>query len=192
MQALPAGPSPAPRRQLIVGAALSAVAVVMLMGGMLAIWALKRTEATDAGLSWVPDGVTVPEVPSNVILIAFLGVCVFAQWAVWSAKRGDRGHTVFALACTAFVGLLIINAQAFVYSEMGLPIAEGTFAPMFYAVTGTFIALMVVGIVFSAVATFRYLAGRTQEREILTAHAIYWYTMAVVYAAIWFVVYVTK
>ena len=192
MEALPAGPAPAPRRQLIVGASLASVAIVMLAGGMLGVWALKRTEATDAGLSWVPDGVTIPEVPSNVMLIAFVGVCVFAQWAVWSSRRDDRGHTIFALACTAFVALLIINAQAFVYSQMGMPINEGEYAPLFYAITGTFIALMIVGIVFTTVATFRYLAGRTREREILVAHAIYWYTIAGVFAAIWFVVYVTK
>ena len=46
--------------------------------------------------------------------------------------------------------------------------------------------------VFSIVTAFRFLGGRTNDREIVTAHAIYWYFLGVAYAALWFVVYVTK
>ena len=119
MYALPPGPTPAPRRQTLVGMAFAAVGIIMLIGGMLAVWLLQRTEALDAGESWLPSGVVIPEVPSNIILIAFVGVCVFAQWALWSAKHNDRGHTVFALAATAVVALLIINAQAYIYCGDG-------------------------------------------------------------------------
>ena len=62
---------------------------------------------------------------------------------------------------------------------------------MFYAVTGAFMVLMVIGILFSAVAAFRFSGGRTDDTEIVAAHAMYWYTMAAVFTAIWFVVYVT-
>ncbi len=112
----------------------------MLTGSMLAVWALQRREAIDATGTWLPDGVTIPEVPTNVMLIAFIGICVFGQWAVWSAKRNDRPHTVLALGCTALVALLVINAQAFVYDRMGLGVGDGTYAAMFYAITGMFMA----------------------------------------------------
>jgi cytochrome c oxidase subunit 3 len=192
MEALPAGPAPAPRNQLIVGATMSVLAVTMLTGGMLAIWAVKRSAAIEAGQSWLPSGITVPEVPSNVMLIAFPALCSFAQWAVWASKRNDRANTVFALGVSAFVALLIMNAQAFVWNQMGVAVADGEYGSMFYAITGTFFALMAAGLLFSLVTTFRYLAGRTRDREILVAHAIFWYAMTAVYAAIWFLVYVTK
>lgn len=192
MHALPAAPAPAPRRQMLVGTSLAVVAMVMLTGSMLAVWALQRREAIDSAGSWLPDGVIVPEVPTNVMLLAFVGICVFGQWAVWSAKRNDRGHTVLALGCLVLVALLVINAQAFVYHRMGLGIADGTYAVMFYALTGLFMTLMIVGIVFSIVAAFRYIGGRSSDQEILVSHALYWYTMASIYAAIWFLVYVTK
>lgn len=192
MYALPPGPTPAPQRQTLVGTALATVSIVMLTGGMLAVWMLQRTEALDAGESWLPTGTVIPEVPANVMLIAFVGVCVFAQWAVWSAKHGDRGHTVFALAATAVTALLIINAQAYIYADMDLGIGEGIYPAMFYGLTGTFIVLMIIGILFSTVALFRYSGGRSQDNEILAAHAMYWYAMAAVFTAIWFVVYVTK
>lgn len=192
MQALPAAPAPAPQRQMLVGASLAVVAMVMLTGSMLAVWALQRREAIDSTGTWLPDGTNVPEVPTNVMLIAFVGICVFGQWALWSAKRNDRPHTVLALGCTALVALLVINAQAFVYYRMGIGVADGTYATMFYAITGMFMVLMIAGVVFTIVAAFRYIGGRSGDQEILVSHAIYWYAMSAIFAAIWFLVYVTK
>lgn len=192
MQALPAAPASAPQRQMLVGISLAGVAMIMMAGSMLGVWLLQRTRSIDDTGSWVPDGVTIPEVPTNVMLIAFIGICVFAQWAVYSAKRADHGHAAFALACTAFLAVLVINAQAFVYHEMGLGIGDGTYQTMFYAITGLFVLLMIIGVVFSVVTAFRYIGGRVHDHEIVAAHAIYWYTTAVVFAAVWLVVYVTK
>ena len=88
--------------------------------------------------------------------------------------------------------LAVINAQAFVYNQMELPIAEGGYPGMFYAVTGTMTALLVIGLVFTAVTAFRYLGGRIDDREIVAAHALYWYVLAAVFSAVWLIVYVTK
>jgi cytochrome c oxidase subunit 3 len=192
MEALAAGPTPAPRNQMIVGATLGTIAMAMLTGGMLAIWAVKRSAVIEAGGNWLPSGIIVPEVPTNVMLLAFPALCSFAQWAVWASKRNDKANTVFALGVSAFVAVLILNAQAFVWNQMGVAVADGEYGSMFYALTGTFFALMIVGLVFSFVAIFRYAAGRTRDREILIAHAIFWYAMTAVYSAIWFLVYVTK
>lgn len=192
MEALPAGPAPAPRNQMVAGATIASVAMFMLVGGMLGVWALERREAIDAEGSWLPSGVTIPEVPSNVMLIAFLGILSFAHWAQWSANRDDRPHTIFALGATAFVAVLVLNAQFYIYNQMELGVADGRYGSMFYAVTGAFCALMIAGILFTLVALFRYLGGRTNEREILVAHTVIWYALGVVYSAIWFVVYVTK
>jgi cytochrome c oxidase subunit 3 len=191
MQALTAGPAAAPRRQMLVGATLAAVAMLMLTGGMLAVWSEQRTNFVERDGNWLPSGVVIPEVAANIVLIAFIAICTFAQWAVWAAKRNDRGHTTFALGTTALTAVMVINAQAFIYSEMGVGIADGAYATMFYAVTGMFTLLMIIGVVFTAVTTFRFVGGRS-DNEIVAAHAIYWYTMAVIFAAVWFVVYVTK
>jgi heme/copper-type cytochrome/quinol oxidase subunit 3 len=63
---------------------------------------------------------------------------------------------------------------------------------MFYAINGTFTLLVVIGIGFTAVTAFRYLGGRSSDREIIAAHALYWYTLSAVFFALWYVVYVTK
>jgi len=159
---------------------------------MLSLYLRFRDLTIATGASWVPDGINIPLVPATVMLCAFIPVCVFAQWAVYSAKRDDRPHTGLALGLVALIGIAYINAQAHIYAQMELPANDGTFSAMFYAITGAFVALVIVGVVFSAVTAFRYLGGRTTDREVVAAHALYWYFLSAAFCALWLVVYVTK
>lgn len=188
---LPPAADPAPRRQLLVATALSAVAGSMLVGAMLAIWVLLRERVVDVGERFPVDYV-ITEVATNVMLMTIWGLCLFAQWAVYSGSRGDRAHTGLALGVVAVLGIAFINAQAFVYSQMGVGIGDNYYGALFYAVTGTMLAIVVAGLVYTTVAAFRALGGRLQETEILSAHALYWYFAATAYTAVWLVVYVTK
>jgi heme/copper-type cytochrome/quinol oxidase subunit 3 len=190
--ALPPAPAPPPRRQVFVGTALAGVATLMLIGGMLAVWVLQRERALDAEGFWVPEDVTIPEVPTNVMLIGLLALVVFAQWAVYAARRGEKVHTGLALGLVGLLGLAVINAQAYVWNRIEMPIADGGYPGMFYAVTGTMTVLLIVGVMYTAVTAFRYLGGRVSDREVVAAHALYWYVLATAFSAVWFVVYVTK
>ena len=192
MQALPAAPAPPPRRQVFVGTALAGVAMLMLTGAMLGIWILMRERAFEAEGTWVPEGITIPEVPSNVMLIGVFAIVVFAQWAQYAARRADRVHTGLALGIVALFTIAIINAQAFIYADMQMSIDEGGYPGMFYAVTGLTVALFILGLGFTAITAFRFLGGRTADQELVAAHALYWYVMAVVFSAVWLIVYVTK
>jgi cytochrome c oxidase subunit 3 len=192
MQALPAAPAPAPRRQVFVGTALAGVAAAMLVGGMLAVWVLQRDRSIDAAGTWVPEGITIPEVPTNVMLIGIWSLTVFAQWGVYAARRRDKVHTGLALGLVAVIALALINAQAFVYNQIEMPITPGGYPGMFYAVTGTMTALLVIGLGYTAVTAFRYLGGRIDDTEILAAHALHWYVLATVFTAVWLIVYVVK
>jgi heme/copper-type cytochrome/quinol oxidase subunit 3 len=189
--ALPAGPAPAPRRQVFVGTALASVAGTTLIGGMLAIWTLMRERVVSRGERFPVDYI-IPEVTTNVMLITIGTLCLFAQWAVYSARRQDRAHTGLALGVVLITGIAFINGQAFVYVDMGMPLAETSYATLFYAITGTMVALVIAGLVYTVVAAFRSLGGRDREVEVISAHAMYWYFVAAAYAAVWFVVYVTK
>jgi heme/copper-type cytochrome/quinol oxidase subunit 3 len=189
--ALPAAPAPPARRQILAVTALGCMAGTMLIGGMLAIWMTLRGRVVDFGDRF-PEGYTIAEVASNVMLMTIGAQLVFVQWAVYSAKRGDRINFGIAQAVTVILGVAFINAQAFVYTQMAMPIAEGYYPALFYAITGTMIALAVVGTVFSSVAAFRYLGGRSSDTELVSASALYWYFLAAAFAAVWFFVYVTK
>ena len=196
MLALPSAAPPAPRRQVFVGTAVGCVAAAALVGAMLALWVRFRTDAVDvSGGRWVPKGIKIPMVPANTMLLAFALIFVFAQWTVWAARRDARSQTALGLALVAVIGAAIVNAQAFIYVRMKLPIAGKTptaYNSMFYAITGTFTLLLIIGIGFSVITAFRYMGGRTSDREIVSAHALYWYFLGVLFFALWFVVYVTK
>jgi cytochrome c oxidase subunit 3 len=189
--ALPPVAPPAPRRQIFVITALACFAGTMLVGGMLAVWVLLRERVVDAGGRFPVDYV-IPEVASNVMLMTVWGLCLFAQWAVYAGARGDRAHTALALAVSGLMAIAFINGQAFVYVDMEVVIRENYYGALFYGVTGTMLALVIAGLVFTTVAAFRALAGRLAETEVLSAHALYWYFVAAAYSAVWFVVYVTK
>jgi cytochrome c oxidase subunit 3 len=143
----------------------------------------------------LPKKYHIPEVTSNIMLLSFVAICVFAQWAVYAARRDDKQHVAMALGLTGLIGLATINAQAATWMQMGMPIraTDGTaYSVMFYAITGTFAVFLIIGVVFSFVTAFRYLGGRTAQRELVTAHAIYWYFAAAAFFMLWYVVYVTK
>ena len=193
MLALHAGPAPAPRRQVLVGTALWCAGLATLVGGMLSVWMRLRSHALEVPDGrWVPKGVSIAQVPSNVMLLAFVPACIFGQWAAYSARRDDRPNTGLAIGLTGLMGLAVVNAQVYVWTRMKVPVRGGAYNSMFYALTGTSLVLVIIGVGFSAVTAFRYLGGRSADREIVSAHALYWYFLSGVFFALWLVVYVTK
>ena len=198
--ALPAAPAKSSTRQVLVATALASAAAAMVMAGMLAVWlkfrAAAPTRESSDGLymikDWLPKSVTIPEVAANVMLVGVLVIPVMAQWAVYSAKRNDRTHGSIALLVCMVMGLATINAQVAVYSQMGIGVADGPYQTLFYAITGTMVVLVAAGMAFSVVAFFRSVGGRSDDLQIMSAHALYWYFIAAAFVAMWFVVYVQK
>ena len=84
------------------------------------------------------------------MLIGLLALVVFAQWAVYAARRGDKAHAALALGLVGLLGLAVINAQAYVWNQIEMPIVDGGYPGMFYAVTGTMTALLIAGVVYTA------------------------------------------
>ena len=147
--------------------------------------------STAAGASRVDY--IIPEVATNVMLMTVWALCLFAQWAVYAGNRGDRAHTALALGVTGILAIAYINAQAFVYADMGVEIADEYYGALFYADDR------------HDARARRRRSGATpssppsgpsaaacSETEVLSAHALYWYFIAAAYSAVWFVVYVTK
>jgi len=198
--ALPAGPQPAPRRQLLVGTGAVVAAGALLIGGMLSVWLRFRDaaplRASSDGLKqikdWLPKDMAMAEVLTNVGLATIGIACVMAQWAAYSSRRHDSRHTSMALGMTLLMGVALINALIAVYPEMEIVLAEGAYQTMFYAITGTLIALIVAGMGFTLAALFKSSGGRATNTDLMNAHALYWYFLAAAYTAVWFVVFVQK
>lgn len=195
-----APPRPAAKHQIFVASAAVGGAAFMLIFGMLSIWLRFRDAAplrassngTKMIRDWLPADIAIPEVATNTILITLVMTCVIAQWAVYATRRADSSHAYLALAIVAVLGIAAINAQVAVYVQMGIGIGDGAYQTLFYAITGTMMAFLVSGVVFSLVALFRALAGRLTDRQVMSAHALYWYVLTAAFSAMWFIVYVQK
>jgi heme/copper-type cytochrome/quinol oxidase subunit 3 len=114
-------------------------------------------------------------------------------WAVYSVGNNDRPMAYLALGLTIFFGLAVINATSFLYTEAGLAVTTET-GLLFYAITGTHIAMIIAGLVFASVMTIRTLGGEYQgrDREGLVAAALFWYVTIAAMAPIWYAIYITK
>jgi heme/copper-type cytochrome/quinol oxidase subunit 3 len=197
--ALSAGPA---RRTstVFVATAFVAAGVAALMGGMLAMWLQFRanapTRVASDGVSlikdWLKKDVAIPEVAATTMMFTFVIACVMAQWAVYSARRGDKSHTTLALAVTLFTALAIMNAQVALWMQIDIVLRNDAYETMFYTVTGTMFAIVASAVVYSLVAMFRVLAGRTGDHDVLAGHALYWYAVSGMFATMWFIVYVQK
>ncbi len=127
------------------------------------------------------------------MLIGLLALVVFAQWAVYAARRGDKVHTGLALGLVGLLGLAVINAQAYVWNQIEMPIADGGYPGMFYAVTGTMTALLIAGVVFTG--GHRVPLPRRARRPTARSSPPTPSTGTCSpppSAAVWFMVYVTK
>ncbi len=200
MMALPPVAAPARPRTLLVATSLAAGAVVALVGGMLAVYVHERDIAGGNTAAWVPDGVIVPEIATNIMLVTMVAASITMQWAQYAIARNARAHTYIALGLTAVFGVAVLNAQIYTYQQLALPIATSgddlasRYGVLVYAVTGTFLALLISGIVFAAIMAFRTLGGRYSARrhEGITAATLYWHVLTAVFIAVWYVVYVVK
>ena len=113
-----------------------------MFGGLIALFVRYRQEALAVtGGEWKPADIKIPEVPTNVNLLAFLFIGIFAQWGVYAAKRQHKGGVGMASGLVGLLGVAVINSLSFVYVQMGMGIADGTYQLFFYAVTGAFLIL---------------------------------------------------
>ncbi len=198
--ALSAGSKVEARRPALVLSGLLSSASAMLMGSMLAIWldfrsnsALRRSIDGESQLrNWLPEEIKIPEVATNTMLMTFVITCIMAQWAVYSSRRNDSKHTSLALGVVLLTELALVNAQLAVYSQMGIGVSDGRYMTMFYAVTATMLGIIIVCIGFTLLVLFRSIAGRAGDQDLVSAHALYCQVVAVIFAVMWFVVYVQK
>lgn len=191
--ALPPAPSPARPRVLLVGTALAAVASFMAILGLVGVYLSARSEVIAGGATWLPEGSTIPLTPGNMAFATMLISCVSMWWAVDAVGRNDRQMAYLALGLTIFFGVAVINATSFLYTQMNLPV-QTTPGLLIYTITGAHLAMIVGGLVYAAVMTFRTLGGEYhgRDREGLTAAALFWYVTVAAHAVIWLAIYVTK
>ena len=176
-----------------MGALVVTGTVVVAFCALLSLYVNYRQRTLAAGDVWFPSG-TIEMGPPGMMLVTLVMSVVSLQWAVQAARAEDRPHGFIALGMTIFLGLAVINQFWFVYQDTNLAIDDSTASLMFYAVTGTFIAMLIAAIISVAVTGIRSLLGTFGDElgNIIWASSIFWNATAFCYALVWYVVFVTK
>ncbi|CAN5211182.1 hypothetical protein BH20ACT3_BH20ACT3_01600 [soil metagenome] len=191
----PPSAQPARPRVLLVGTALAAAASFMVIVGMVGVYLATRAAVINSApdARWLPDGVVLPLTPGNMAFATMVLSGLTLWWAVDAVGKNDRQMAYLALGLTLFFGVAVINLTSSLYAQMDLPV-DTTPGVMIFAVTGTHLAMMIVGMVYAAFMTFRTLGGeyKGRDREGLVAATLFWYVTIAAHAVIWLAIYVTK
>lgn len=186
--ALPPAAQPR-RRELIFGTAFATGGVVMVMATLVGAYLAARNAA---GSEWLANS-DIPLTQPNMQLLTLCMSVVTMQWAVHAIARDDRPNTYLALGVTLLLGVAFVNQQTFLYKQSSVVLADPGGA-IFYALTGSQVAMVVIGLVFIALMAFRALGGQFSSRQPdgISAAAVYWYACVAVYAVVWIAVYIMK
>lgn len=192
--ALPAAPPVQRPRVLVVGTAFASAATIMTFVGLIGIYLTQRASIIGAGDTWIPKGSTIPLQQPNTMLFTLLMSVVTMQWAVHAIANNDRTNAYLALAMTLFFGFSTVVMTWYLYSLIKFDIAANSQSVLVYTITGLHLMLLVVAMLFIALMAFRALAGSFDARQHdgITAAAVFWYAMVLVYVLIWITIYVTK
>jgi heme/copper-type cytochrome/quinol oxidase subunit 3 len=192
-RALPPPAEPPRPRTLLVGTAFATAATLMFFAGLFSLYLQRRSDALAAGREWIGEGV-ISLVPGGMMMTTMAMSAVTMQWAVYAIARDDRPRAYLALGLTGLFGVAVINQTVYLYTTMELVVSETLPALLIYLITGAHLVMLVVAIVFVALMAFRALAGQYSGRQAdgVAAAAMFWHATVVVYALVYYGIYITK
>lgn len=185
---------PARPRVLLVGVALATGGAAVLLLTLIALYARLRADVLAGGDTWLPEEANLQLTPGSMGMVTLSMAAITAAWAVHALRNFDRPHAYLALGTTVLLGAAFINGAVFGWQQLGLGIDDSTQALLIYTITGLHVAMVGVGLLFLTVMSFRALGGQLTGRaaEGLSAAALFWYVTIVLYAVIWYGIYITK
>lgn len=193
---LATAPPPAPPRPrtLLVGAAAAGCTAAMVVFSLVAIYTARRADVLNRGDTWLPKGSVIPLPQPNMMFFTLLMSCVTIAWAAWALRRDDRHNAYVALGITTLMAFAYVVQATYLFTltniSVDAPDGQGV---LFWAVSGAHLAMVIGGLVFFALMTFRALSGNFRRiPDGVTAAGIYWYITVGVYAVVWYAVYITK
>lgn len=197
-------PTPARPRLLVTATALVSVGVVMAFAGMLGAYISFRADVIATGEIWLPSGVVIPLTQPNMMAATLCFSAAVMVWALASIRNDDRPNTYIALGLCLIFGIAYISQTAFLLNLMEMPlaidIAAGATAdellrpPLFYAIIGGHIIMVLAAMVYIVVMGFRTLGGQYNAKDVegLYAAGFFWFVTVGVYLVIWYTIYITK
>lgn len=192
-------PPPTRPRTLLVGTALAAAATIMVFAGLFGIYISLRqnneflVENGLGGTVWFPE-LAVQIAPGTMMLFTSWISAFTISWAVQAVKADDRRHAYIALGLTLLMGAAIMNQAVFAVNDFGQPIDRNIASLMLYVLYGSFIAALAGAMGFVLLMGLRAIAGQFDSKNAdgIQAAALYWYSIVLIYAVLWYTITITK
>lgn len=168
----------AARSNLLLAVKLAILSEVMLFGAFFAAYFVVRA----ASPGWPPPaGLERPELLlpglNTLLLVASSGTM---QWAVRSARGGDRSLILRCLGLTLLLGGIFIVIQGYEFATNGFGLDAGIFGSTFYILTGFHGAHVLAGLGVIAIVANRARRGLISAERHTAVEAIsyYWHFVA--------------
>ena len=126
----------------------------------------------------------------NTFILVFSSVVV--HWSLISIKRGNRAGLQAGLAITFLMGLTFLSTQINEYFKAGFSIHDGSFASVFYGLTGLHGLHVFVGLTLLAIMNIRTLRGHFSPEHHMGVEmaGIYWHFVDVMWIIVFLTVYI--
>ncbi|MEO8229843.1 MAG: cytochrome c oxidase subunit 3 [Chloroflexota bacterium] len=166
---------------MLLAVKLAILSEVMLFAALFAAYFVVRAESP----GWPPlRGIERPEVllPAlNTLLLVSSSVTM--QWAVRTARVGDRSRLLRWLGLTLLLGGVFLAIQGYEFATNGFGLSNGIFGSTFYILTGFHGAHVLAGVVLIGIIANRARRGlvTAEHHTAVEATSYYWHFVDVVW-----------
>jgi heme/copper-type cytochrome/quinol oxidase subunit 3 len=116
-----------------------------------------------------------------------------AWWANLSASRGEMPRVMLATAAMIVAAAIFIALQFLEWHSEPFTLATSTYSSIYFTIGGFHLAHVVVGLLmFAVLLVWTALGYFDAARHVpITVGMLYWYFLAAVWLAVFFVLYIT-
>ncbi len=175
----------------LIGAALFVVSESMFFLGLFLAWFSLRAMSQ----AWPPPdtpplSVTLPAL--NTLILA-ISVALVA-WAERGIAAGDARRLQTGIGVAAILGLVFMAVQAYEFANLGFAPHSNAYGSAFFFLMGFHVARVFGGVVFMTIILARAFMGQfsASRRAAVQACALYWYFIAGVWLAVFWVLYLIR
>jgi len=180
----------AARSNMLLAVKLAIRSEIMLFGALFAAYFVIRGESA----GWPPSGhLERPELLlpglNSILLISSSATM---QWAVRSARVGDRSRILRWLVLTLLLGGAFLLIQGYEFSSNGFGLDAGVFGSTFYILTGFHGTHVLAGLILIAIVANRARRGlvSAEHHTAVEGTSYYWHFVDAVWLFLFSTLYV--